>query len=250
MSYKLGKLAPKEHPKTLKFSMFLKANAPPPPPAKVFREYRVPMDAWEFYANDKIGDCTCAAVAHQLMLTTAHTGRMVVPELADVIEMYSAISGYDPNTGYNDNGAAITDALDYWQTHGLAGHKILAWAQIDHKNLKHRNQGVYIFGAVNLGVQLPASAQRQFSENRTWDVVKRSPILGGHCIIEPGYGRKGRNYVTWGKGDQKGTNAWDKKYTDEAYLVIDQSWLNEASGLAPNSMDLDALTAALKALRA
>lgn len=253
---KLGKLAPKHNPKTLKFSTFLKKGALAPPPVKVWREYKIPADAWQMFGNDLMGDCTCAAVAHQLMLVTAHTGKMVVPELKDVLKMYMTISGFNPalsdSEGNNptDGGAAITDALDYWQTVGLAGHKILGWAQIDHKNLLHRNQGVYIFGANNVGVQLPQSAQTQFNKNQTWKPVKRDKIAGGHCIIEVGMGRLGRNYVTWGKGDQKGTNAWDKKYTDEAYVVITQDWINEASGLAPNSMNMDALKVALAELRA
>lgn len=254
--FKLGKLAPKHNPKTLMFSTFLRKDAPKPPPSKLWREYKIPADAWGMFYNDSIGDCTCAAVAHQLMLITAHTGKMVVPLLSDVMKMYRVISGYDPGQtdafGENptDTGAAITDALNYWQTVGLTGHKILGWAQIDHKNLLHRNQGAYGFGANNIGVQLPASAQTQFAKGQTWKPVKRDEILGGHCIIEAGYGKAGRDYVTWGKGDQKGTNAWDKKSTDEAYVVYTQDWINEASGLAPNLMNMDALIAVLKELSA
>jgi hypothetical protein len=247
---KLGKLAPKAHPKTLLFSAFLRADAPPAPPAKLWREYKIPADAWQMFGNDTIGDCTCAAVAHLLMLVTAHTGTMVVPELADVLSMYSAVSGYDGSNA-TDNGAAITDVLNYWKETGLAGHKILAWAQIDHTNLEHRHQGAYIFAANDVGVQLPANAQDQFTAGETWDVaVDDGGIEGGHCIIEPGYGAAGSDFVTWGKGDQKATNAWSEKYMDEAYCVITQEWLNNADGLAPNAMDLDALQKALEALKA
>jgi hypothetical protein len=254
---KLGKLSPKANPKTLLFSKYLKATAPPPPPSKVFREYKIPSDAWGMFANDTVGDCTCADVAHEIMLFTAHTGNLVTPEISDVLAMYSAITGYDPKQtdalGNNptDTGAAITDVLNYWQTTGLAGHKILGWAQIDHTNLLHRKQGIYIFGANDVGVQLPTIAQDQFGADETWDVVSDDGgIEGGHCITEIGYGTLGSDFVTWGKGDQKATTAWSNKYVDEAYVVITQDWLNEASGLAPNSLDLDALNADLQALRA
>jgi hypothetical protein len=254
--YKLGKLAPKVHPKTLNFSAFLKADAPEPP-EKLFREYKIPDDSWYLYGNDTIGDCTLAAVAHLLMLMTAHTGKMFTPSRESIIGAYSAITGYDPNqvqsdgTNPTDTGAAITDVLSYWQNTGIAGHKILAWAQIDYTNLLHMKQGAYIFGANDVGVQLPGDAQTQFAANQPWTVnpeVKQF-IEGGHCIIQPGYGSDGSDYVTWGRGYQKATNEWNQTYVDEAYVVITRDWLWNADGLAPNSMNLDALVAAIRELR-
>jgi hypothetical protein len=254
---KLGKLAPKHNDKTLLFSKYLKADAPPPPPKKVWREYKIPADAWQMFANDTVGDCTCAAIAHMLMLVTAHTGKLVTPQLSDVLYAYSAITGYDASqtdaSGNNptDNGAAITDVLAYWQQTGLAGHKILAWAQIDYQNVLTRHQGIYIFGANDIGVQLPAIAQQQFADGQTWDVVPDDGgIAGGHCIVEAGYGKQGSDVVTWGNGQQKATNAWSAKYVDEAYVVITQDWINVASGLAPNLLNLDALVLDLQALKA
>jgi hypothetical protein len=257
MPNKLGKLAPKANPKTLLFSKFLRADAPPPPPNKLWREYKIPKDAWQMFGNDTAGDCTCAAIAHMLMLVTAHVGKMVTPQLSDVIGAYSAITGYDPSqtdaNGNNptDNGAAITDVLAYWQKTGLAGHKILAWAAIDYSNVVTRHQGVYIFGANDIGVQLPAIAQQQFSDGVPWDVVSDDGgIEGGHCIVEAGYGKKGSDMVTWGNGQQKATNAWSAKYVDEAYVVITQDWINNASGLAPNALNMSELTQALAAVAA
>ena len=252
---KLGKLAPKFHPKTLLLSRFLLADAPPPP-AKVFREYKVPGDAWGMYGNDTIGDCTCAAIAHLLMLVTAHTGKMFVPDPEAVIQMYSAITGYDPSqtdsSGNNptDTGAAITDVLNYMQTTGLQDHKFLGWAQIDQGNLLHCHQGIYIFGANDVGVQLPAIAQQQFSSGEAWDVVADDGgIEGGHDVVEFGYGAAGTDDCSWGNGQQKATNAWNQKYVDERYVVITPDWINQADGLAPNAMDLDALNAALAEIK-
>src|SRR5271156_5340864 len=74
----------------------------PPPPAKLYREYKIAEADWGMFGNDTIGDCTCAAIAHMLMLVTAHTGKIVVPDQASVIEFYSAVSGYEPSTGAND----------------------------------------------------------------------------------------------------------------------------------------------------
>lgn len=244
----LGKLAPKPHLKTLVLAKYLTPLLPPPP-EKVYREYKIPLDAWGMFGNDKIGNCTFACIAHLLMLVTAHTGRLVIPEEADVIKGYSAVTGYDPKTGLNDNGAAITDVLNYWQTEGLAGHKILGWAKIDHTSPLAHHQGIYIFGGNDIGVELPNVAQEQFNDGKNWEVVPNDGgIDGGHCILESGYGADGSNYCSWGKGDQKASNAWSDKYCDEGYVVITKDWINEASGLAPNLLNLDALIADLKAM--
>jgi hypothetical protein len=252
---KLGKLAPKPNRKTLSLAKYLSPELPKPP-IKVYREYKVAD--WGMFANDIIGDCTCAAVAHMVMLFTSHTGKLVVPELVDVLKMYSALTGYDSaqtdSDGNNptDTGAAITDVLDYWQTIGLSGHKILGWAQIDHTSLLAQHQGVWLFGALDVGVQLPANAQKQFEAGKNWEVtVRRSPIEGGHCIVEPGYGRKGRDYISWGKGDQKASDPWGLKYVDEGYVVFaDHDWIDEATGLAPNGFNASELRKDLKAIAA
>lgn len=245
---KLGKLAPKYNPKTLFLDKYLAFDLPEPP-AKVYREYKIPNDAWGMYGNSEIGDCTCACVGHMVMLFTAHTGKLVVPDEADVIKMYSAITGYDPVSGLNDHGAAITDVLNYWQTTGLAGHKILGWAQIDHKNATRRAQGVWLFGGLNVGVQLPAQAQRQFNHNENWEITSNDGgIVGGHCIFEPGYGREGEDYVSWGRGYQKASRAWTDKYVDEAYIVLTEDFIDIATGLAPNGFNVDQLRADLNSL--
>jgi hypothetical protein len=249
--FKLGKNDPKFHEKTLSMSRILLPDALPPSPEKTYWEYKIPPNTIGMFANDNIGDCVVAAIAHFIMLVTAHTGKIVIPEVAEVVAMYSALSGYDPRTGANDNGVAITDALNYMQTVGLAGLKILGWAQLDHTNILRRHQGIHIFGANLVGVQLPAIAQEQFGKRLNWeDVLADGGIEGGHCTLESGYGSEGSNHETWGKGDQKASTAWNAKYMDEAYVVITQDWINEATGLAPNMLDMDRLRADLELVRA
>lgn len=246
---KLGKLAPKFSPRTLSFAKYAGA-AVPAPPLKVWREYKVPPDAWGMFGNDTIGDCTCAAIAHMLMLITAHTGTMVVPTEQDVITAYSAVSGYDPATGMNDNGAAITDVMEYWRTVGIAGHKILGWAAIDQTDLNAFRQAVWLFGGVNIGIQVPAVAMTQFGSGEPWSIVDNDGgIEGGHSIPNFGYGHEGTNCITWGKRQGMSWD-WFKKYCDEAYTVITPEWLDQATGLTPSGFDLTTLQADLKALAA
>ena len=249
MPLKMGKLVPKFHPKTLLFKNYV-SDTLPAPAEKVFREYKVPDEAKLMYGNDQIGDCTCAGAANLIILTTCHTGDVVIPDVEDVIALYTAVSGYDPTTGANDNGAAMTDVLNYLHTTGLSGHKILAWAQIDHTNLEHRKLAVDLFGATYVGVQLPFHASAQFNRGDSWEVVPYDSIEGGHAIIHPGYGSLGDDYVTWAKWDQKASSAWSKAYIDEEYVVVTEDWIDQATQETPGGLNLDALLADLKALSA
>jgi hypothetical protein len=246
---KLGKLAPKFNERTLSFSAFLRPDASFSQPAKLYREYKIPDGDWGMYGNDQMGDCTCAAKAHRMMLMTAHTGKMFVPDPADIMKAYIDLTGYNPRTGENDTGCAMTDVLQYEQITGIAGRKILGWAQIDHKNIDRVKQAMYVFGAVDIGVEFPKSAMSQFGAGKTWSLLSDDGgIDGGHDVPMFGYGAVGDSCVTWGKR-QPMTWDWFRKYCDEAYVVITQDWVNEASGLAPNTMNMDALLAALRALR-
>ena len=250
MHGKLGRLAPKRNPKTLRLSKYLLSPNLPAPPAKLWREYKVPDDAWGMYGNDACGDCTCASKAHILMMMTAHTGKMFVPDPPDVIAMYSAISGYDPATGANDNGCAMTDVLDYMQTTGLSGHKILGWAAFDYTNVNRIMQCMYIFGAVDIGLNVPQSALDQFNAGEDWDVVANDGgLVGGHDVPYFGGGSRGKSCVTWAQ-NQKSTDAFDAKYWEEGYVILTQDWLDNADGLAPNTFDLATLQTDLAAVRA
>lgn len=240
---KFGKLPPKRNLKTLPLSRYVMDM--PAPPLKVYREYKVPESLWGMDGNDQIGDCTCVCIAHMLMLVTVHTGAMVTPTTADVIAAYSAITGY-PQAG--DNGAAITDVLNYWRDMGISGHKILAWGSIDPSNLTEVRQGVWLFGGVDIGANMPQSAMDQFNNGQPWNAV--SPDggnVGGHSIPLFGYGADGGTVVTWGQTQQLNWDWWDQ-YVDEAYVVITQDWINAITKTTPSGFDLATLQADLASI--
>ncbi len=248
MSLKFGKLPPKFNRKTLRLSNYITGTLPTAP-AKLWREYKVPPTAWGMDMNDTVGDCTCAAIAHMVMLFTAHTGAMVTPTDDQVIAVYSAVTGYVPGDQSTDNGAAITDVLAYWQSTGIAGHKILGWAQIG-LTPPQIKLAMYLFGAVDIGFNVPQSAMDQFQTGQNWDVVSPDGgIIGGHSVPLFGAGSAGFDCTTWG-ANQKLTNAFAAAYVDEGYVVVTQDWINAASGLAPNQFDLATLQADLAAVRA
>jgi hypothetical protein len=230
--------------KSLKLAKYL--SAVPAPPKKVYWEYKVPADLWGMFSNDTIGDCTCACIAHMIMLATAHTGKMVTPTVAEVVAAYSAITGYVPGNESTDNGANISDVLNYWQNTGIAGHKITAWAQVDQTNIQEVKQAIWLFGGVDIGIEVFQSMEDQFDAREPWDNPSGDD-LGGHSIPLFGYGSEGTTGVTWAALQQMGWPCFSK-ICSEAYAVITPDWINQLSGKTYSGFDLAQLQADLAAL--
>jgi hypothetical protein len=130
LKLKLGKQPPRHDPRTLLFATYATATLPAPPPSlNLTTKVKVP---WGMMDNAQIGDCTCAAAGHLMMEWTANAqSKIFTPSDAQIIAAYSAITGYNPKTGANDNGAQEVDVLNYWRQTGIAGHKIQAFMALE-----------------------------------------------------------------------------------------------------------------------
>jgi len=102
---------------------YLKPDALPTVPAQYFYAKNIGATAWGMMDNDKIGDCTCAAAGHLIMEWTDDNGALYTPADQDIVNAYAAITGYNPATGQNDNGASETSVLNYWRSTGISSHK-------------------------------------------------------------------------------------------------------------------------------
>jgi hypothetical protein len=228
---KFGRNAPytKEEKPRLILDDYLTVSDLPPTPAVVDRASEVAT--WPMYGNDTIGDCTCAATGHEVQAWTRYAGTEVTVPQADIISLYSAVSGYDPATGANDNGCVIQDVLEYWQKNGIpgAGHKIAAFAQLEGwtHDLDLVKTVLNIFGSVYIGLNVPASAETQFSAGQPWTVVADSPIEGGHAVPVQYWGDADDQIgcVTWG-ALQPMTRDFFTTYVDEVWVVITDDWLD------------------------
>ena len=106
-----------------------------------------------------------------------------------------AITGYNPKTGANDNGAVEIDVLNYWRQSGIAGHKIAAYMALEPSNHTHIMDSVYIFEGCYIGLQLPVSAQDQVKNHQPWSVPPGGAIGDGkpgkqqhrHVSVVPGH---------------------------------------------------------------
>src|SRR5947209_3600191 len=106
----------------------------PPNPAAV--DWLSRVDTWPMFQNDRIGDCVFAAVGHMIgAFTTYSHGATVLVSDTDIVHAYSDVTGYNPDDPTSDQGTVVQDALEYWRTTGIAGHRILAYAQIDHARI-------------------------------------------------------------------------------------------------------------------
>jgi len=173
LKLKLGKQTPRRDPRTLMFASYTTPALPAPPASlNLAAKVKVP---WGMMDNAQIGDCTCAAAGHLIMEWTANAqAKIFTPSDQQIVDAYSAITGYNPVTGANDNGAVELDVLNYWRQNGIAGHKIQAFVALEASNHTHIMDGLWIFGGCYIGLSLPKTAQAQTQNHRRW----RTRLLG------------------------------------------------------------------------
>jgi hypothetical protein len=210
------------------------------------------------YLNDVIGDCVPAAAGHMVEQWTTYAGLPVIPTDADILKVYEDIGGYvpddpsNPQTNASDNGATMLDMLNYWRKTGVAGHKILAYVQVNPKNADEVRTAIYLFGNLFTGIQLPTSVQG-FERWIVPDGGMASPVgvpgsWGGHCIPIVADSPRSRTCVTWG-GLLKMSPNFMLDYVDEAFAVLSLQWI-EKNGLSPSHFNLAQLEADLKIVTA
>jgi len=211
--------------------------------------------AWPMYGNDQIGDCTIAAMGHAFTAMEMYAFRPADIFAEDeIVRAYSAVSGYDPATGGNDNGAQMQDVLAYMRSEGMTDemgrtHKVVAYASLGKpSNPVLLSRCLKTFGSVYLGFACPESAEEQFGRG-PWTYVKGSPILGGHAISlhrRKPYGSEVGvwEFSTWGQL-QSVTSPFLAHYTEEAWIFVTEDWI-EANGSTCDGLSLAQLEADMR----
>lgn len=272
MAYKLGRLPRDEsrwaptlesylrvHPKTAVSGLEKVANGD-----DVDRASRV--TDWPIYCNgpdpsnppgapDGCGDCTFAEMAHAYTALGVYAARpQVLFSATAVLKGYSDVSGFDPQTGANDNGCQMQDVLAYNRKVGMPDvhgdvHRVVMYAALGNPaDTQLLSQVLKTFGYVYLGISCPESAQTQFGVE-PWSYVAGSPIEGGHAIglhrRNPYGSRIGVfQMASWG-ALQPATISFIEHYVEEAWAVITQDWL-EANGSSCDGIALAQLEADMK----
>jgi hypothetical protein len=202
---------------------------------------------WGMMGNDEVGDCTCADCGHTEMLRTANTGAIWIPSTQDVLSLYSAITGYNPNDPSTDQGANELDVIQYLIQTGWNGRKLDGSANIDPSQLDHVKWAVCLFGACRLGVNLPQSAEDAFNAGQPWDVGDDEQPVGGHDVPIVKYDSNGIFWVvTWGKLQAVTQDFMlasfpdGTPYVEEAHAELAYDWVSSV-GTAPSRFDLNQL---------
>jgi hypothetical protein len=188
---------------------------------------------WGMMGNDRIGDCTIAGAGHLIMSWSGNESKKetIIPDNI-ILKVYSAISGYNPVTGENDNGCALLDVLNYWRKKGIGGDLITAFMKLVTGDINQVKQSVYLFGGVYIGLALPDGLN---FENSLWSIPKSGPVgqwtpdpNQGHCVCILGYDDLYLYFISWGKVYRM-TYAFYQTYNDESYAILSTDWCNTQS---------------------
>jgi len=219
-SYRFGKHPPKRDYRTLRFKSYLKPGIAPPPASvntltRVYADLKInnPAKLFPMDGNDKLGDCTIAGVAHSITTYRALVKKDTIPPPKTVEKLYFQLTG-GADTGLNE-----LDVLNYWQSNGALGEKILAFVSIEPKDHIHIQQAIQLFGGVYLGFQVQQNCVQEFDNKQPWTP---GPLTNdGHCVFAVAYDASGVTVLTWGN-TQQGTWPWWDECVDETYAILPQ----------------------------
>jgi hypothetical protein len=226
------------------------SKLPPIPNGDIGHDKLVAPQTWGVLGNDEVGDCFWAGAAHETMLWNKEAGKAVKFSTASVLSDYSASTGFDPKNPNSDQGTDVADGMSYRRKVGVIDadgnrHKIAAYLEVTPGDLQEHRAACYLFGATGVGIEFPDYALDQFNNNQPWDVRPNGQIQGGHYIPMVAARDGGIVIVTWGR-EQLMTEAFLKKYEDEAVVMISEEMLRE--GRSIEGFDKAALEADLAAL--
>jgi hypothetical protein len=239
---RLGKLAPKFDPRTLRLARYVQKRKLPkiPQTHTLSKRTRAAFPHLGMMRNDTLGDCTCAALGHSFQAWSVYGGKPWRPTDEEIVAAYDRV-----NHGV-DEGAFMLDVLNMARREGIGGNRIYAFVAIDPQDHDQVRTAHFLFGGVYFGAALPVTAQDQ----QVWDVSSAAGSepgsWGGHCMNVLDTGKKELQVATWGEL-QRLTWAWWDRYVDEAYVILEEDFVG-SDRRSPQGISLVALAEDLGAL--
>jgi hypothetical protein len=253
--FKLGRLQRTYDPRIPHMSALTAGQTLKPPPASVDYTKKLPKNLG-MMLNDKLGDCTCAAVYHAIQVWTGNAGAKPLTEPdADVEKLYILACGYNPRVPGEGPGGNEQHVLTYllktgapFGAEGKQLHKIAAFVEVDPRNIDDVKRTINDCGVAYIGFNVPAFLMPPDSPPpAVWDVQHTGTnIIGGHAVVLAGYTAKDARVISWG---QYYTMTWAffAAYVDEVYAIADPLWF-EKGGNTPGGITLAELEVQMKAL--
>ena len=236
------------------YSTHLAGRELTPPPVSVSWIRGMPADLGPML-NNQVNDCSCAALYHALQVWSFNaTGTLDTEPDSNVEALYSAVSGYKAGAAPPGPECAMQDVLTYSAktgipvgANGAQRNKLAAFFEIDHRNPDDLKRAVQECGVAYVGINVPAYTHTS-PMPAVWDVeTENAQIIGGHAVIAAGYDAQGIQVISLGKTYIM-TWAFFAKYTHEAYVLADASWI-EAKGTSPAGLSLAQLEQQMQALK-
>lgn len=247
---KLGRIAPRSRPQSLRLESFVDLLKTTPKPA-VDWYTKARESIARMYLNDRYGCCVFSGKAHNLGIWSANDpdsadGRTVLATDQEIYDQYFAY------TGGRDVGAVIFQVLDYMIAKGFqAGgkrYKLSGWVSADWRSKELTQIGIDLFGCASIGFNLPNA----WTNEVVWDVTN-SQIIGGHDVSPCGYGTNvlGTNadgvvVSSWGRLYLITWAAWtSSRWLDELYFMVPEFLWTGLDQRAPSGVDFGKLKEAL-----
>lgn len=256
VAFKFGRLHRTYDSRVPHLSALLAGQTPTVPPAAVDYTKGMPANLG-MMLNDKLGDCTCAAVYHAMQVWSFNAGKkMVTQPDSDVEELYIQACGYNPQVPGEGPGGNEQSVLTYLLKTGAptgptgaTRQKIAAFVEVDPRNLNDVKQTIVDCGLAYIGFNVPQSVQPPGEPPpAVWNYVpSQSNIIGGHAVVLAGYNAQGARVISWG---QYYTMTWEffAHFVDEVYAIADAGWIG-SKGTTPAGFTLSQLEAQMKALK-
>lgn len=199
--------------------------------------------------NDREGCCVATTLAKELGIDTAYgsPGTPVVATDAEVSRLYHQIGGPA------DNGLYIPDALKWMATKGMtvggAVHKIDGFAALDPSDDAMVDACCHWFGGLHLGVNLSVKQYQNAGDGDVWD-IDGTRVIGGHSVPVTARTPDLLRIATWARQPSITRRLLrSRQWCDECYVTLGTDWW-KAGGLDVNGVNVDALRAALAAVKA
>lgn len=253
LKLKSGKLPYKPDSRTFEISTYLQEDNLPDIPDEYNWGIKIKADKWGDMGNLKINNCTCATAGHLIMVWTSNTGKLHKPKDKDILNAYIDITGYNPKTDGEGESVEAIKALKYWRKNGIDGFKIIGFAKLEENNHKQLKQTIYLYGGCYVGLNLPKTAEKQYSQSKKWAVPRGGAkgdgepgSLFGHAVLITGYKNNQLRVVTWGKEMIMTMGFWET-YGEEAYAVFSEEFIKNEK--TPTGIDVDVLRNDLETLQ-
>jgi hypothetical protein len=242
---KFGRLPRVDDERTFELAAYIHQETLPKIPKQYNWGRKIKPDKWGDLGNLKINNCTCAVAGHLIMSWTSNTGRLKRPKEKAIVNAYSTVTNYNPETNEHDEGVESIKVLKHWRKNNIAGHKIVAFARLENGNRQQLIQTIYLFGGCFIGLNLPKSAERQYNTTGKWTIPragkKKDAKKGswfGHAVLVTGYKNEELRIITWGKEMIMTMDFWEA-YSEESYAVFSEDFIKYDK--TPTGIDVEVL---------